>query len=109
MKYLFRYYPADYPPCPGDYNPFHHAVPNTTAWPYGSKPEMLDALRLVTGGEDPLPTPDPDCEPASERFARHICETLGPPPPEASSLFVEQTCPQKCSKTRNRGNGTPEF
>ena len=68
--------------CAGDYNPFHFAVENTTAWPFGADAKALEALRLVTGGEDPLPATDQDCEPALERFAKSVCAALGPPPPQ---------------------------
>ena len=81
LTYTFRYYPEDWPPCAGDYNPFHYHVPNTTAWPFGADKKALEALRLVTGGEDPLPRVDPDCEPSLKRFATYVCEALGPPPP----------------------------
>ena len=81
LTYTFRYYPEDWPPCAGDYNPFHYHVPNTTAWPFGADKKALEALRLVTGGEDPLPQVDPDCEPSLKRFATYVCEALGPPPP----------------------------
>lgn len=82
LTYTFRYYPEDWPPCAGDYNPFHFEVKNTTAWPFGADAKALEALRLVTGGEDPLPATDQDCEPALERFAKSVCAALGPPPPQ---------------------------
>ncbi|KAH8059275.1 hypothetical protein JL721_9372 [Aureococcus anophagefferens] len=83
MTHTFRYYPDDWPPCPGEYNPTAWSVPDTTLhWPFGADEATLEALSLALGGEDPLPKlTNASCAPAIERFAASVCDALGPPRP----------------------------
>lgn len=83
MTHTFRYYPDDWPPCPGEYNPTARSVPDTTLhWPFGADEATLEALSLALGGEDPLPKlTNASCAPAIERFAASVCDALGPPRP----------------------------
>ncbi|KAH8092344.1 hypothetical protein JL720_5313 [Aureococcus anophagefferens] len=82
MTHTFRYYPDDWPPCPGEYNPTAWSVPDTTLhWPFGADEATLEALSLALGGEDPLPKlTNASCAPAIERFAASVCSAAAAPP-----------------------------
>ena len=49
LTYTFRYYPEDWPPCAGDYNPFH-SVPTRRRGP--SAPTRKPSRRAARDSED---------------------------------------------------------